>query len=89
MSTPEIVGRLALQAVPDSIGAMLARGQLGAREEEEVEERRHETYGGALLPRRGRRAVHHVDVAPTEEVVVIAQMMTGWRAVVLVLNRSP
>ena len=33
MSSDEVVGRLALQAVPASIGAMLARSQLGAREE--------------------------------------------------------
>jgi putative integral membrane protein (TIGR02587 family) len=85
MSTQEIVGRLALQAVPASIGAMLARSQLGARDEEQEEERRRDTYGGALFLAAVGALFMAFNVAPTDEVVVIAQMMTGWHAVVLVL----
>ena len=84
MSTQEIVGRLALQAVPASIGAMLARSQLGARDEEQEEERRRDSYGGALFLAAVGALFMAFNVAPTEEVVVIAQMMTGWHAVVLV-----
>jgi putative integral membrane protein (TIGR02587 family) len=85
MSTAEIVGRLALQAVPGSIGAMLARSQLGQREEEQEEERRRKTYGGALFLAAVGALFMAFNVAPTEEVVLIAQMMTAWHAVVLVL----
>ena len=85
MSTEEIVGRLALQAVPGSIGAMLARSQLGAREEEQEEERRRDTYGGELFLAAVGALFVAFNVAPTEEVVLIAQMMSGWHAVVLAL----
>jgi putative integral membrane protein (TIGR02587 family) len=83
MSAAEIVGRVALQAVPASIGAMLARSQLGVREE--AEERRRDTYGGELFLATVGALFMAFNVAPTEEVVLIAQMMTAWHAVVLVL----
>ena len=83
MAGGEIVGRLALQAVPASIGAMLARSQLGQREEE-VEERR-DSYGGELFLAATGALFMAFNVAPTEEVVLIAQMMTAWHAVALVL----
>jgi putative integral membrane protein (TIGR02587 family) len=83
MSGGEFVGRLALQAVPASIGAMLARSQLGAREEEE--ERRRDTYGGELFLAAVGALFMAFNVAPTEEIVLIAQMMTAWHAIVLVL----
>jgi putative integral membrane protein (TIGR02587 family) len=80
-----VVGRLALQAVPASIGAMLARSQLGARDEEKEEERRRDTYGGELFLAAVGALFMAFNVAPTEEVVLIAQMMTAWHAVILVL----
>jgi putative integral membrane protein (TIGR02587 family) len=82
MSAREMVGKVALQAVPGSIGAMLARSQLGARDEEQEEERR-ETYGGELFLAAVGALFLAFNVAPTEEVVLIAQMMTGWQAVAL------
>lgn len=85
MSTDEVIGRVALQAVPASIGAMLARSQLGARGEEQEEERRRETYAGELFLAAVGALFMAFNVAPTEEVVLIAQMMTAWHAVVLVL----
>jgi putative integral membrane protein (TIGR02587 family) len=84
MSLAEIVGKIALQAVPASIGAMLARSQLGSREEEQEEERRRRTYGGELFLAGVGALFVAFNVAPTEEVVLIAQMMTGWHAVALV-----
>jgi putative integral membrane protein (TIGR02587 family) len=85
MSADEIVGRLALQAVPASIGAMLARSQLGARDEEQEEERRRRTYGGELFLAAVGALFMAFNVAPTEEIVLIAQMMTAWHAIVLVV----
>jgi len=85
LSRPEMVGRVALQAVPASIGAMLARSQLGAREEEQEEERRRDTYGGEIFLAAVGALFMAFNVAPTEEVVLIAQMMTAWHAVVLVV----
>jgi putative integral membrane protein (TIGR02587 family) len=85
MSLDEVVGKVALQAVPGSIGAMLARSQLGARDEEEDEERRRDSYGGALFLAGIGALFMAFNIAPTEEVVLIAQMMTGWHAVALMI----
>jgi putative integral membrane protein (TIGR02587 family) len=84
MSWDEVVGKIALQAVPGSIGAMLARSQLGAREEEEKEEERRDTYGGELFLAGVGALFMAFNVAPTEEIVLIAQMITVWHALALI-----
>jgi putative integral membrane protein (TIGR02587 family) len=83
MSLPEVVGKIALQAIPASIGAMLARSQLGEQEEPEEEQRR-DTYGGELFLAAVGALFMAFNIAPTEEVVLIANMMTGWHALALV-----
>jgi len=85
MSADEVVGKVALQAVPASIGAMLARSQLGAQDEEQDEQRRRDSYGGALFLAGVGALFLAFNVAPTEEVVLIAQMMSGWHAVALAI----
>jgi putative integral membrane protein (TIGR02587 family) len=89
MSADEVVGKLALQAIPGSVGALLARSQLGARDEEKDEDRRRDTYGGELFLATVGALFMAFNVAPTEEVVLIAQMMTGWHAVALVAVSLP
>ena len=84
MSTQEIVGKIALQAIPASIGAMLARSQLGEREEQESEERRRDTYHGELFLATVGALFLAFNVAPTEEVVLISTMMTEWHALALI-----
>ena len=84
MSIEEIVGKISLQAIPASIGAMLARSQLGEREEQQDEERRRDTYWGELFLAGVGALFLAFNVAPTEEVVLIATMMTGWHALALI-----
>jgi putative integral membrane protein (TIGR02587 family) len=84
MSVEEIVGKISLQAIPASIGAMLARSQLGEREEQESEERRRDTYHGELFLATVGALFLAFNVAPTEEVVLISTMMTEWHALALV-----
>ncbi|MCE3250928.1 MAG: putative integral rane protein [Geminicoccaceae bacterium] len=84
VSAGEVVGKTALQAVPGSIGAMLARSQLGGQPDDDEEERRRDTYGGELFLATVGALFMAFNVAPTEEIVLIAQMMTGWHPVVLV-----
>ncbi len=83
MARDEMVRKIAVQVVPGSIGAMLARSQLGAQDEEQDEQRRRETYAGALFLAGAGALFFAFNIAPTEEVVLIAQMMTGWHAVAL------
>jgi putative integral membrane protein (TIGR02587 family) len=84
MSTLEIVGKVSLQAIPASIGAMLARSQLGEREEQKDEERRRDTYHGELFLATVGALFLAFNVAPTEEVVLISTMMTEWHALALI-----
>lgn len=84
MSIDELLGKISLQAIPASIGAMLARSQLGEREEQKDEERRRDTYQGELFLAMVGALFLAFNVAPTEEVVLIANMITGWHALALV-----
>ena len=85
MSLDEIIGKVTLQAVPGSIGALLARSQLGGRgEESEEEQRRRDTYGGELFIAAVGALFMAFNVAPTEEMILIAFMMNEWHAVALV-----
>jgi putative integral membrane protein (TIGR02587 family) len=84
-SADEAVAKLAVQAVPASIGAMLARSQLGSQSEQRDEERRRDSYGGALFLAGVGALFLAFNIAPTDEVVRIAQLMTGWHAVALAI----
>ena len=85
MSIEDIVGKISLQAIIASIGAMLARSQLGQQDEEQREEDgRRDTDGGELFLATVGALFLAFNVAPTEEIVLIATMVTGWQALALV-----
>ena len=83
MSNQEMMGTIAIQVVPGSIGAMLAQSQLGGARKEE--KKRHAGYGGELFIMAAGALFLSFNVAPTEEMVLIAHKMTAWHSVVLVL----
>lgn len=83
-SLRELVGKLSLQLVPASMGALLARSQFGNRSREEGEEK-EETYGGEMLLMGVGALFLGLNIAPTEEVVLIAYRMTPWHAFGLVV----
>lgn len=84
MSADEIIGKLALHAVPCSIGAILARRQLEA-EETKKEARRREGYLAKVFLMGVGAIFLAFQLAPTEEIVLIGYMMTGWHAAALVI----
>ncbi|HEX5808427.1 MAG TPA: TIGR02587 family membrane protein [Anaerolineales bacterium] len=84
MSADEVIGKVALHAVPCSIGAILARRQLGA-ERTHKEHRRQEQYLGKLFLMAVGAIFLAFQLAPTEEMVLIGQMITGWHAAALAL----
>ncbi len=82
MPASEIVGKVALQSVPASIGAMLGRSQLGDDDEEEEKET---AYHGELLMMAAGALFLSLNIAPTDEMMVLAYRMTIWHALVVAL----
>ena len=84
MPLEEIVSKIGLQAIPASMGAMLARSQLGQHDDEQEEEERRDTYFGELFLATVGALFLALNVAPTEEIVLISAMMTSWHALAVV-----
>jgi len=83
MSAHEVIGKVAIQAIPGSIGAMFAQSELGGPGKDK--KNRHAGYGGEILFMAAGALFLSFNVAPTEEVILIAHKMTAWHSVVLVL----
>lgn len=82
----EVAGKIAVQAVPAGMGAVLARSQLGLGDEEEAGERR-ESYASELFLMAAGALFLAFNVAPTEEILLIAhQQASPWYAVATVLG---
>lgn len=86
LSLRDAVGKLCLQAVPASIGALLAQTILGEREPEQV------TRGGASSAFLSEVYIMAVgalflafNLAPTDEMFQIAVRISSWHAVLIVL----
>ncbi len=86
MPLDEIAGKIAIQSVPASFGAMLARKQLGSGGAEAEEEAavRGAGYGGQLFLMAAGALFLSFNVAPTEEMALIAYMMSPWQLLALV-----
>jgi putative integral membrane protein (TIGR02587 family) len=85
----ELVGMVAIQAVPASFGAMIARKQLtaGDPEEDGNEEKaaRSAGYPGQLFLMLAGALFLAFNVAPTEEMILISYKMTPGHSLVLML----
>jgi putative integral membrane protein (TIGR02587 family) len=85
MSVREVVGKIALQAVPASMGALLAQTQLGERDPEAPPEHGGEGYASDLFVMAAGALFLGFNLAPTEEMVLISVRITGMHAILLVL----
>lgn len=85
MPASEIAGKVAVQAVPASFGAMIANKTLGEEEAGNDKQRWRSTYPGQLFLMLAGALFLSFNVAPTEEMVVIAYRMTAWHALAIVL----
>lgn len=81
MPLDEIAGKIAVQSIPASIGAMAARSQLGDNEDDE---KGTSGYGGQLFLMLAGSLFLAFSVAPTEEMILISFLMTPWHGLVLV-----
>jgi putative integral membrane protein (TIGR02587 family) len=87
MKLDEIVGKIAIQAIPCSIGAMLARKQLGGGESDRDTGRaeRGTGYGGELFLMAAGALFLAFNLSPTEEMLLIETMMSPWQTLLLVI----
>lgn len=83
MSLPEIIGKIALQTVPASIGALLAHSQFGP-EEREREHPRGSYWSGLFIMALGALFLAW-NVAPTEEILLLAHRIGPVRGLLMVL----
>lgn len=83
MPASELAGKVALQSVPASIGAMLGRSQLGHGEDDA--EDGETPYHGELLLMAAGALFLSLNIAPTDEMMVLAYKMTIWHALVVAL----
>lgn len=83
-SWEEVIGKIMLQAVPGSIGAMLARSQLGIGGEGNDEDpKAPSSYGAELFVMVMGALFLSLNIAPTEEMILIAYQMSPWQEIVL------
>jgi putative integral membrane protein (TIGR02587 family) len=85
MSLNEILGKIAVQALPGAIGALLAQNFFAGGGEDEQVESRDKGYGGHLFIMMLGSLFLAFNIAPTEEMVLISYQMTKWHAVGLAL----
>lgn len=78
MSPSEIIGKLVLQAISGALGALLARSQFGQHDGDAAP-----GYGKELGVMAAGALFLSLNVAPTEEMVVIAYRMTAWHSLML------
>lgn len=83
-SLQEVVGKVSLQAVPGSIGALLAQSQLGG-EDRDDDRADDDSYGKELFVMATGALFLSFNIAPTEEVAMIAEHMTPWHTLALVV----
>ncbi|WP_234794714.1 TIGR02587 family membrane protein [Xaviernesmea oryzae] len=88
MAREDLVGKIALQAVPASIGALLGRSQLGNGGEDDQDERDpaqpRTGYGTELFMMAVGALFLNLNTAPTEEMILISYLMTPWHALLTI-----
>ncbi len=78
------IGKVALQAVPGSIGALLAHSQFGTPSDEERKRRESGAFGEYFFMAAGALFLA-ASIAPTDEILVIARLMSPWQSILLAL----
>ena len=83
---PSIVGKVALQSVPASFGAMLAGSQFGGQGPAERRHKREAGFWGTLFLMTVGALFLAFNVAPTEEMILLAYRMTHWHVLALAIT---
>jgi putative integral membrane protein (TIGR02587 family) len=81
----EIIGKIAVAAFPGSIGALLADKQLGGKQQQAGAAAAGRSYAARLFLMTIGALFVALNVAPTEEMVLIAFQISPWQAALLAL----
>jgi putative integral membrane protein (TIGR02587 family) len=87
----EIVGKVAIEALPAALGALLGRSQFGNQPDAEGEDGEDDGrqalsgYFGTLFLMLVGALYFSLNMAPTDEMIVIAYTMSPWHAAMLVV----
>lgn len=81
----QTLGQVLLQAIPGAIGALLARRQLSGGDDFGEQDEDQASYPGELFLMVAGALFLALNVAPTEEILLIAVQTTPWHAVALLL----
>jgi putative integral membrane protein (TIGR02587 family) len=84
MPAQEITGKIAVQAIPASIGALLGRSQLGSGKDD-TEDDQKDSYGSELFMMAVGALFLNLNMAPTEEMILISYKMTPWHALATIV----
>jgi putative integral membrane protein (TIGR02587 family) len=86
MSTGEVLGKISIQSVPASIGAVFARGVLSTEKKEEQKLRRRELiYLSELFLMAAGALFLAFNLSPTEEMLLISLRTTDWHVFGLII----
>jgi putative integral membrane protein (TIGR02587 family) len=78
MPLNEVIGMIAIQAVPGSIGALLAQSQFGSKRADDQRQKERAGYFGELFFMLVGALFLNLNLAPTEEMLLIAYKMSDW-----------
>jgi putative integral membrane protein (TIGR02587 family) len=79
----EIVGKVAVQSVPASFGAVVANSQLAGGDGQEMRRKEEAGYAAKLFIMAAGAVFLAFNVAPTEEMILISFVMSSWHALAL------
>jgi putative integral membrane protein (TIGR02587 family) len=85
MALGEIISKISVQAVPASIGAILAQSQFGRKNPRKQRQEQQAGYSSVLLLMVIGALFLSFNIAPTEEIVLISFQITRWHAIVLAI----
>lgn len=83
MPLHEMAGKVMLLATPASFGAIIASGELGSPGHVEEGRKRQASYWGEIFLMLAGAIYFAANVAPTEEIVLIAYKVTLWHALAI------
>ena len=84
MPLSEVAGKIAIQAVPASFGAMIGAKLMGEGDRIERQEHWRRTYPGQLFLMLAGALFLSFTVAPTEEITLIACQMSPWHSLAMI-----